>query len=150
MKWSARNLVGHWHDRKGTKIEDSVRAAVAGVKNVTPLIKEVYTAHARQVAQREDLARQQRRNAVVERRNAYIGELGGRYAELTGLKALRERLMSMAPSRGASDRVVQHLALRIDELERTFQLEAIEAEFEKRGLFGHSDEPDDTPHPKDQ
>lgn len=150
LKWSARNLVGHWHDRKGTKVEDSVRAAIAGVKNVTPLINEVYAAHARQVAEREDLARQQRRNAVVERRNAYIGELGRLYAELTGLKALRERLMSVAPSRGASDRVVQHLALRIDELERTFRLEVIEAEFERRDLFGPSDGLDDMPQPKDR
>lgn len=137
LTWSARNLIGHWHDRKGNQVEAVAAAAIAAARNVTPLVREIYAAHDEELTRRAAAEQAAQRAASLARQTGHLAALGRRYADYLGMSALHARLaaQALAPD-SRTARMRDALAARLAELETEFAAEGIEAELTALGLFG--------------
>jgi hypothetical protein len=136
LKWSPRNLVGHCHDRGGSRVEAAAAAAFAAARNVTPLIRGIYAAHEEARGRHEAAEQAARRAAHLARQNEHVAALGRRYAEYLGMSALHSQLADEALAPGSrAARLRDALAAQLADLETRFAADGIEAELTELRLF---------------
>jgi hypothetical protein len=133
FRWSTRNLVGQWHDRRNQPLEGCYEIAVTASEAAAQRIQYCRTlAHDRQVRLREEQARAKRAEQEAE----FLERSSATYRALLELKQFANFLKSTAPSDDeTAQRMLARISARVEQLEAELAFDRLAADARKLDLF---------------
>lgn len=147
FRWSNRNLVGQWHDRRGIPLEQCIPAAIAAVVKAAKLIKHCrILAQAQMKSAEEVLSRQLSETARLDRERRieqYLRKKAADYTKYLELAKFAEFMLSLEELRSdrPSGRLARKLQRLVVEMRQRFTPQSLDLEIVRLGLFA-DDDPD--------
>lgn len=144
-RWGRNGLIGHWHDRKRSRLEGVLTDALATLATGVVLVKQRLAEEAeKRRKEEEEHAAQRRAMARRERalkRREYLLRKADEYARLQKLTAFTESLGREASVYGTEpvDLIAGELKMLVEALSGGFEREAMNEEIERLRLYAADD-----------
>ena len=145
VRWDQTRVIGHWHDRKGKRLEDYLGQAMAALAAGAIAVKHRLAEEAeRERRQAEELERRRRERARRDRalkRHEFVlrkAEDYARYERLAAFAAFIER-GAYEHSDAPVDRLIGELRSMVEVMEQGFERETLQHEIVRLQLFTDED-----------